>query len=194
MAGNGKRLTKEERVALYDLLVTRHHTSMTDQEIADRIGTSRLTVAKYKLAFARENPDLAPILLGKLPPTPAQAAQAAAELEDPLAKAAALMAAPPGAGVTLHADGSSGMSVPALLTSLTDLVASGPMALRVPAIKLLDDLQARYRPTEHLGPPPPLTDADRVVRLARLIDCCSDAVVTAALTRAKPHLAASVPS
>lgn len=191
MAGNGKRLTKEDRIALFDLLVTRHHTSMTDQEIADRIGTSRLTVAKYKLAFARENPDLAPILLGKKPPTPAQAAQAAAEAEDPLAKAAALLATSPGAGVELRVDGSSGMSVPALLTALTDLIASGPLALRVPAIKLLDDLQARYRPTEHLGPPPPLTDADRVARLARLIDCCSDSVVTAALAKAKPHLSAA---
>jgi len=190
MAGNGKRLTKDERIKLFDLLTSRHRTSMTDQDIADRLNISRATIAKYKTMFARENPELAPILTGRIPPTAAQVADIVASTPDPVAAAAAAFAAPT-AGVQLRADGSSGMTIQALLTSLTDLVASGHPSLRVPAIKLLTELQERYRPSEHLGPPAPLSDADKIVRLARLIDCCSDSVVTAAIARAKPHLAAS---
>lgn len=186
MAGNGKRLTKDERIKLFDLLTTRHRTSLTDNDIAERMGISRATVAKYKGMFVRENPDLAPILLGVGAPAPVQAAEIA-QSADPVAVASALMAAA-GPAVTLTPDGASGMTIQALLTALTDLVTSGAPAFRVPAIKLLTELQDRYRPEAHLGPPPPLNDADRTVRLARLIDCCSDQVVLDALARVKPHL------
>lgn len=180
MAGNGKRLTTKDRQALYDLLITRHRTGLTDEDIAHRMGVSRATIAKYKVAFLKQQPELAPILLGKR-----LAAADVAEItqsSDPLAVAQALTQAATQAPPALIQAG-EGLTIPQMLTVLADLAQNGGQPYRVQAIKALADLQAAYKPEAHLGPPPPLTDEERVVRLSRILDCCTPKVIAAALER-----------
>lgn len=58
---------------------------------------------------------------------------------------------------------------------------------RVAVAKHLDELRTKYADKDALGPPPPLTFEDRVLRLSRLLDVCGPKVTYAALENQPWH-------
>ena len=61
------------------------------------------------------------------------------------------------------------LSITEMLSFLSDVARSGPPQYKIAAIKLLDELNAIHRPAESFGPPEPLTPAEGVARLKRLL-------------------------
>ena len=54
------------------------------------------------------------------------------------------------------------------------------------AIQLLEKLEESSKPADHFGPPPPLNDSERVMRLARLMEAVGPAITSLAMTEAFP--------
>lgn len=56
-----------------------------------------------------------------------------------------------------------------------------PSHYRVQASKHLNDLRTQHAPKDALGPPPPMTDAERLERITALMDCVGESICRRAM-------------
>lgn len=201
-----KRLSPSQQQLLLEMLLTKFKAAnggpghgMSDPQIAARLGIGFRTVGRYKALFIKRSPELAAAIRGtqldsiqnlcnlvssqkvdvdqNWDPTPPPAPEPPPPPKEPRAKKEA-----PDHGLSvIRSEGT--LPVEEMLRVLSEMATAGPPQYRVQAVKLLDELQAIHRPVESFGPPPPLTEEDRISRLAVLMEVCGRETTDAAYAR-----------
>ena len=203
-----KRLSPSQQQHLLEMFLTKFKGAhggpghgMSDAQIAVRLGIGFRTVGRYKALFIERSPELAEAIRGtqldsisnlvslvssqkvnvdqNWDPTPKPEPPAPEPKEEPKERAGKKSLEH--ALSVMRPDGT--LSIEQMLNVLSEMATAGPPQYRVQAVKLLDELQAIHRPVESFGPPPPLTEEERVDRLSVLMEVCGRATTDAAYTR-----------
>ncbi len=202
----GVRLTPSQQQHLLEMLLTKYKAAnggpghgFSDRQIAMRLGIGFRSVGRYKALFIKRSPELAEAIRGTQldsiqnlcnlvssqkvdvdqtwDPTPPPPDPEPEPPKEPRPKKAA-----PEHGLSvIRSEGT--LPVEEMLRVLSEMATAGPPQYRVQAVKLLDELQAIHRPVESFGPPPPLTDEDRISRLSVLMEVCGRSTTDAAYSR-----------
>lgn len=204
----GVRLTPSQQQHLLEMLLTKYKAAnggpghgYSDRQIAMRLGIGFRSVGRYKALFIKRSPELAEAIRGtqldsisnlvgllsgqkvdvdqNWDPTPPPEPPAPEPKEEPKERAGKKSLEH--ALSVMRPEGT--LSIEQMLSVLSEMATAGPPQYRVQAVKLLDELQAIHRPVESFGPPPPLTEEERVDRLSVLMEVCGRSTTDAAYTR-----------
>lgn len=177
-----RHLTVEQEVNLRKAVLDQPLTQRTNAQIAEQIGCSARTVTNYKKEIAstlqtsaEQNRIKSQLRSGEV---------IAKDLLD--TGGLSSQGVPSARSILESFPDAQILSPDEAMRLLSILAQEAAPAVQVSALKLLDDLQARHRPPASLGPPPPMTDSQKVSRLARLMDAVGPRISRLAAEEAFP--------
>lgn len=172
----GTTLTADETERLEQLLGQQAVTGLTDEAIAEIIGTTRQTVSRHRRKMAQR------LLAEKEPP-------AVPDAPKPTAKQVLAGQLPPNTDLADEFVGSGEETLTPegslRLLSLLARTSLNPNA-QVAAVRAVEALRAQIEAPARTGPPDPLTDEDRINRLAIILEAVGPELARKAVDRVWP--------